>query len=292
MQVVYLGLPEASLNIECTTAKEFVRYLSDEKYRSQQVRWLFRGAKNASYPLLPASHRQEPPLPFSKVPRTVGEQIWEEFMAIFRFYEAAHYEGLPIPDWASVTTYLKNARPMLQGSRLGHAGAWWPSPLIQHLTAIAQHYGTPTRFLDWTRDALVAAYFAVPYPANNLSEPIAVWILDSEDLLSFPQSFSPLIIEIPYDLNQNARAQRGVFLNYLPSTHLSGLDTPLLSPEPFDKVLRSHGIDHALKKVTLPGSEAPTLLRELDSLKVNGATLFPGYLGASRAERERMWWDK
>ena len=41
--------------------------------------------------------------------------------------------------------------------------------------ALAQHYGTPTRLLDWSRSASVAVYFAVAKPKDTSA---AVWCLD------------------------------------------------------------------------------------------------------------------
>src|SRR5258706_15834056 len=42
------------------------------------------------------------------------------------------------------------------------------------LMALAQHYGVPTRFLDWTRKAAVAAYFGALEPTKPAAE-LAVW---------------------------------------------------------------------------------------------------------------------
>lgn len=253
---------------------------------------------------MPTSHRRNPPYPFRKLPATFADQISDEFQALYRFREAAYREGLTIPKWDDTKEYLRQVKERLgRTSRYSAHTIQWPSPFIWDLLAVAQHHGTPTRFLDWTWDALTAAYFAVPILEDDLSHTIAVWVLDTDqcvvtdfhgEQVTLKEAIPSPIVEIPYDVNKNARAQRGVLLNHLPANSLdpAELAQPLPTPTPVDEFLRSLNAGHALTKVTLPSSEAPDLLRELHYSRVDGATLFPGYLGASRAERERMWWDK
>jgi hypothetical protein len=276
---------------DINTAREFIEFLTKEEYRTQELRWLFRGVQKASYPLLPAAFRQENPLPFGRIAKTEVEQVSLEFKAIFRFYNAAYREGLPIPGWKDTIWYLKRVQQRLENPDLGPGPIEWPDPSIWHLLAIAQHYGTPTRLLDWTWDALTAAYFAIPIMQTDFPPSIAVWILDMKAVKD--ERLQP--VEIPYDLNANARAQHGVFLDHIPLGSLAahGSDQrPLPPPVPLDKYLESKNEGDALTQVTLPGSQTPPLLHELCDRRVSGATLFPGYIGASRAERERMWWEK
>lgn len=64
---------------------------------------------------------------------------------------------------------------------------------------LMQHYGVPTRLLDWSESPLVALYFALNDNANHLNEDAAVWILS------------------PSDLNKNANIVAKDEADYIPS---------------------------------------------------------------------------
>ncbi|ELY91195.1 FRG domain-containing protein [Natrinema altunense] len=51
---------------------------------------------------------------------------------------------------------------------------------VWHLLAIAQHYGLPTRLLDWSFSPLVAAYFATR--SGDTEHDGAIWALDYRKL--------------------------------------------------------------------------------------------------------------
>jgi hypothetical protein len=169
--------------------------------------------------------------------------------------------------------------------------------------ALAQHYGLPTRLLDWTSNAYVAAYFAasgaVRTSAHNNSN-LCVWallrmIVEFEGSKAMGDDLSRLpvkLITAPAADNPNLRAQQGLFLGYqqrdiyLNEQFISGSYDQLVA----ENLTFFPTSTPFLFRLTLPTSEAPELLRILSAHGINGSTVFPGLEGSVRAVLERQNW--
>lgn len=170
--------------------------------------------------------------------------------------------------------------------------------------ALAQHFGVPTRLLDWSWRSTTAAYFAGVEVARGIverkevPERIAIWAMSS----SFMQRFRNRDIFIatvtaPAVSNRNLHAQAGLF------TLVGFSDEPQHDDEfmpTLDSIVFNTPVEHvacdrqahrapALIKYTLPASEAGVLLRYLAIDGVSGATIYPDASGAARAVNERAW---
>jgi hypothetical protein len=181
----------------------------------------------------------------------------------------------------------------------------WPPHELQPLFALAQHYGVPTRLLDWSLQGRVAAYFAAASArrrersGRNPPRAIAVWAYNArrarESGLWKDAETSPLIVRVPRFQNPNLNAQGGVF-TLIVNEKVSGGD-PARLPS-LDRLIAERGGDveprcgPVLYRLSLPLEHAGEALRRLRYERISATHLFPGYDGVVEGIRERALWDE
>lgn len=240
--------------------------------------WVFRGQSRSDYDLQTSLERCIKG--DAGAMRSMGD--WEDDL-IVEFRRAAHHYLKPgeIPDVDDRLEWL----------------------------ALMQHYGAPTRLLDWTRSPYVASFFAF----EGADGPSAVWAFDTQwchraargvaeirhaaaatdDSFAWPDgritwtmaqcndllfgSGSMMIISLePFRMNERLSIQRGLFL------------IPCSLDQPFMDLLKTFARDElsqCVRKFILPSDARRLALPDLNRMNINRASLFPGldgYAGSLR----------
>lgn len=267
------------------TAAEFWSLLSPErKLFPEPCELFYRGQGDDRWNLTPGILRRG-------MSSTGDFQVFKEWAYIEVFVRHCDSIGLPVPnDSPSFREQFLN-----QNSPKGPGGgvAEWPPTELHSLMALAQHYQLPTRLLDWSSRAYVAAYFAISdalvrkasrscKESNTDAKRLAVWILDIGKRALFHEL---KVVTAPGGNNPNLAAQSGRFTLL---TQASGEGKPFKGEIALDLYLAAQSLPPPLKKITLPIAEAPAALSLCSLYGVTGATLFPDYYGAARATEDAL----
>jgi hypothetical protein len=177
---------EGSVDVRCSTAFEFLHLLDPFHGLFQASTYMFRGAPSEEHGLLPSAHRPgarllTPDLVAVSGPMdTLRTQCGAEFYTLERFFNIASRHGVHMPeDSYLLRNHLENYRILFQQNEAAaYEDHFWPAAEMYSLIALAQHYGVPTRALDWTYSAHIAAYFAARPALEASGEYIAVWAVD------------------------------------------------------------------------------------------------------------------
>ncbi|MGB9337081.1 MAG: FRG domain-containing protein [Candidatus Acidiferrales bacterium] len=221
----------------------------------------FRGHGKSWWPLLPRLYRDLKP---AEDARELDDEIREDF--------------------------IKRA-PSLTASRPENAWEWY---------FLMQHYGAPTRLLDWTEGALIGLFFAVS--KNRGYHDAAVWVLDpwllnkravgkveviptgSPGLTRadreryspwLPDRFDSKILQrklpaavYPNHIDRRIVAQRSCFTIH--GTRMRSLEEMLVKKE------------DRLAKIVIPSYKVYDVADELETCGLNEATVFPDLEGLGR----------
>jgi hypothetical protein len=225
--MVDIVLPE----IQCSTAKEFLQALSPigQHFENELLNssWLFRGQAK-DWPLIPSLFRKDSSAKellksFTKRDiDDVSNLFLVERDLIVEFFEIADKRGLIIPDDSQeLRNFLETVKKLDDHVRNGDWKGRVKDKALS-LMALAQHYGVPTRLLDWTRQAYFAAFFAAEEASklieDGVFEPnnrLVVWAFYFPNLgkqEDDDKKYAPInIVTAPKATNTNLKAQQGVF---------------------------------------------------------------------------------
>lgn len=226
---------------EIKSLSEFIEFVNNQEQR-HIAQWLFRGHSDNSYKLVPSLFRID------------REKSW------------AHWDRI---EEYIMQQFEKESKPYIKSV---------PTNKIELLT-MAQHYGLPTRLLDWSTNPLVALYFAVEDYKNNKDADLWLYGLASTNNCLEESTWVAKKIDLPGNICENI-----IFPSHIDSriTNQSGCFTIHEIPEkdnPFIPINESPRIFDTFIKVTINKNKKRDILNELYLVGIHRGFIYPGLEG-------------
>ncbi len=177
--------------------------------------------------------------------------------------------------------------------------------------ALMQHYGCPTRLLDFTRSFYVGVFFAV----DGAESDAALWAVDTSYFVNSKKSIlkehlsssydedteqevneilavtatdkqdTGIIVVEPLEMNKRISIQQGVFL--FPKNLYKSFEENICAPlsvKNFEEFEKQDKNKQALIKIAIPKKLHTQIAYWLSTMNITAATLFPGLEGFARSQ--------
>lgn len=206
---------------------------------------------------------------------------WKLIPSIYRYSDFQRYQTVEFE------RFLLQAKPQT------------PQPPLTHTTfqiewlMLCQHYGVPTRLLDWTNDILIALFFAC-FDKKNRTKDGALFICDQNNYPIFAvyngnlMDTQQLAFVNTYVINPRMRSQSGSFMIW-GHAPLDEIET-----ESYDlwQYHEKHNENIFLEKILIPYHAKEKILKELEKIyNICKASVYltSGYMGKSyKTQFERL----
>ncbi len=213
-------------------------------------------------------------------------------------------------DEHGLTNMFRNRAPSFEPvpDRSGHTDEW---------LFLMQHYGVPTRLLDWTESALAGLFFAVfqrDYEVATEPTDAALWLLHPLELNAlegsiekheFPNTWANFEGNLVRHNIDRAFWTAGSAATKLPIAIQTTYSKPLMGSQKscftihgmleqdFESLFAGTTLEREgyFIKYEIPAKEIPRIANELDTLGITFSVLFPGLAGLSTELRTRFRTD-
>ena len=298
-------------------------------FKSSQVnmnrKFLFRGHQDASWNLEPSIFRDKLPEGFeistygnrkNRYNAHKGARNFQyECVPFLNFLDSMDNLGLFIEPECEE---LLKAYRIMQQSEGGSFAEFlplqkllkqFPSDSQQRCLALAQHYGIPTRLLDWTSNPYVALFMATEgidlFSTNNKSR-FAIWVMP-QTLLKGAEIIKGMTFVNKAKIdNRNIVAQQGFFTSHIPPfesdkwehvvhpndskrERFPYLDEYLIDGEDNEQYLKFlEKFNSKPLCFTLDTELVSPIRRKLDQLNINWNTMMPNLEGAKKEAKRQI----